>query len=173
MPGMEDPYFAHTLTYVCEHNGDGALGIIVNRPVEVRLGEIFSHMGIKTENPKLCEQPVYFGGPVQQERGFVLHRPVGIWDASLPIADNIAITTSRDILVALASGQGPEEALIAMGYSGWGAGQLEKEMAENTWLAVPADGQLIFNTPPELRWEMAARWFGIDLRLLSPEAGHA
>ncbi|MGD8380126.1 MAG: YqgE/AlgH family protein, partial [Gammaproteobacteria bacterium] len=115
----------------------------------------------------------FAGGPVQQERGFVIHRPIGEWEATLQVDDDIGVTSSRDILVAMAEGRGPEQSLVALGYAGWGAGQLEAEVAENSWLSVPADERILFETPSEKRWEEAARLLGVDLNLLSGDAGHA
>jgi putative transcriptional regulator len=173
MPQLADPNFFHTVTYICEHNGDGALGIVINRPLDVQLGDILAHMGVEVRERSSTTLPVYMGGPVQPERGFVLHHPPGEWEASLRITDDLAITTSRDILTAIADGKGPRQALVALGYAGWGAGQLEEEMAANAWLSGPADAQVLFSTPDELRWQAAASLLGVDLNRLSGEAGHA
>ncbi|NIP71714.1 MAG: YqgE/AlgH family protein [Gammaproteobacteria bacterium] len=173
MPQLADPNFFHTVTYICEHNRDGAMGIVINRPLELTLGEVLDHMGIDAEHRDAIGQTVYMGGPVQQERGFVLHRPASHWDATLAIADDIGVTTSRDILSAIARGEGPNNALVALGYAGWGAGQLEGEIAENAWLSGPADEHILFETPDEQRWEAAAALLGVDLNLLSGDAGHA
>ena len=172
MPQLEDPNFHHTVAYICEHNDEGAMGIVINRPTELHLGEIFEHMGIDAAGAR-SDLPIYTGGPVQQDRGFVIHRPPGRWESSLPITDEIAMTTSKDILTAIAQGDGPRDLLIALGYAGWGAGQLEQEMAENTWLSGPADPSILFELPSERRWEAAAGLLGVDLHLLSGEAGHA
>lgn len=173
MPQLADPNFFHTVTYICEHNRNGAMGIVINRPLELTLGEVLDHMGIDTEDRGAIGQTVYMGGPVQQERGFVLHRPASHWDATLAITDEIGVTTSRDILSAIARGEGPSNALVALGYAGWGAGQLEGEIAENAWLSGPADEHILFETPDEQRWEAAAALLGVDLNLLSGDAGHA
>ena len=173
MPQLADPNFFHTVTYICEHNEEGAMGIVINRPMDLTLGDIMSHMGIEMADGERAALPVYGGGPVQQERGFVIHRPLGHWDSSLHITEQIAVTTSRDILVAVAGAEGPEEVLIALGYAGWGAGQLEAEMAQNAWLSGPADPEILFAMPSERRWEAAAGLLGVDLHLLSAEAGHA
>lgn len=173
MPQLADPNFFHTVTYICEHTEEGALGIIINRPLEVRLGEILDHMEIETRADTLAERTVYMGGPVQQERGFVLHRPATQWDSTLLITDSIGLTTSRDVLAAMARGEGPVESLIALGYAGWGAGQLEQELADNAWLSGPADERILFRTPVEKRWEEAAALLGVDLNLLSGDTGHA
>jgi len=173
MPNLPDPNFFRTVTYLCMHNEDGAMGIVINRPLNVELGEVLKHMEIKAEDPKALQLPIFEGGPVQRERGFVIHQPAGQWDAMLTISDDLGITTSRDILNAIAGGRGPQKVLIALGYAGWAAGQLEQEMAANAWLSVPADNQILFNISPDKRWQAAASRLGIDLTLLSSEAGHA
>ena len=173
MPALEDPNFHHTTTYICEHDKDGALGVVINRPLDIQLGEILLHMDIRTDDIEIASQPVYMGGPVQNDRGFVLHEPIGDWEATLKVTDDIGITSSRDILAAIASGEGPENAIITLGYAGWGAGQLEQELAANTWLSGPADRNIVFNTPSERRWLEAAALIGVDLHLISSEAGHA
>jgi putative transcriptional regulator len=173
MPGLADPNFFHTVTYLYEHNAEGALGIVINRPLNLTLREILQHMDLEPATTAIGDQPIYLGGPVQQERGFVLHRPLGDWEATLQVSEDIGVTSSRDILTAIAAGQGPEQSLIALGYAGWGAGQLEQEMATNTWLSGPADRRIVFDLPHEQRWEAAAAKLGVDLNLLSGEAGHA
>ena len=173
MPALEDPNFHHTTTYICEHDKDGALGVVINRPLDIQLGEILLHMDIRTDDIEIASQPVYMGGPVQNDRGFVLHEPIGDWEATLKVTDDIGITSSRDILAAIAAGEGPENAIITLGYAGWGAGQLEQELAANTWLSGPADRNIVFNTPSERRWLEAAALIGVDLHLISSETGHA
>jgi len=173
MPSLADPNFARTVTYLCEHNDEGALGIVVNRPSEVTLEELLGHMGIDTASLERGDTPVYMGGPVQRERGFVLHPPEGDWDASLRVADGVCVTTSRDILEAVARGAGPSRFLVALGYAGWGPGQLEQEMAENAWLSGPAEPALMFERPCDERWQAAAALLGVDLSLLSSQTGHA
>jgi putative transcriptional regulator len=173
MPGLADPNFYHTVTYLCAHNDEGAMGIIINRPMELQLGEILGQMDITASHPGSREAPVYDGGPVQRERGFVIHRPQGSWDSMLPVGTDIGVTTSRDVLVAMAKGEGPERSLVALGYAGWGAGQLEREIAENAWLSGPADPDILFELPSEQRWEASAALLGVDLNLLSSDAGHA
>ncbi|MGB5305966.1 MAG: YqgE/AlgH family protein [Gammaproteobacteria bacterium] len=173
MPSLSDPNFHHTTTYLCEHNNEGALGIVINRPTETRLADILDHMDIKTDLEAVAMQPVYMGGPVQNDRGFVLHEPVGNWEATLQVTDSIGLTSSRDILEAIAQGSGPEHALISLGYAGWGAGQLEEELAANAWLNGPASSKVVFETPSEQRWTAAAALIGVDLNLLSGDAGHA
>lgn len=149
------------------------MGIVINRPIDnIELGEVLEQMKIETTDPLAQHLPVYDGGPVQRERGFVIHEPLGRWDAMLTIDNSIGVTTSRDILGAIATGRGPRHLLIALGYAGWAAGQLERELADNAWLSTPADKQIIFNTPVEKRWQAAAAKLGVDLHLLSGEAGH-
>lgn len=173
MPALADPNFAQTVAYICEHNPDGALGIVINRPSELTLAELFTHMGFGEVGAAIGKRPVYVGGPVQRERGFVLHSPEGSWDSSLRISDDVTITTSRDILEALAHGEGPGHYLVALGYAGWGTGQLEHEMVQNAWLSGPSDPSIIFEQDGHKRWRAAARLLGVDLTLLSSDTGHA
>ncbi len=173
MPTLADPNFYRTVTYICEHNGNGALGIVINRPLTTRLGEIFDHLEIQTRAPMIAQQTVYLGGPVQPEHGFVVHRPLGDWEATLRITDEIGVSSSRDILASIAEGTGPGSYLIALGYAGWGAGQLEQEMAQNAWLSGPADARILFDLPVAQRWSAAAQILGVDLNLLSTDTGHA
>ena len=173
MPGMTDPNFHKTVTFVCEHSDDGALGIIINRPMDLRLSEIFGQLSLESGDQQTSLQPVFRGGPVQQERGFVLHKPGGEWESTLAVSDGIQVTTSRDILHAMAGGKGPEPALVALGYAGWDAGQLEQEMVENSWLSTPADAAIIFETPCEQRLEAAAALMGVDINSLGNYSGHA
>jgi len=173
MPSLEDGNFSQSVTYICEHDENGALGITINRPSIIGLGEIFSQLKISPASTEISDQIILNGGPVQVDRGFILHRPIGRWDASLKVTDNIAVTTSQDIMQAIANNEGPQDTLIALGYAGWGPGQLEYEMSENTWLSCPATEDIIFNTPIEKRWSAAAMLLGIDLQLLSNQTGHA
>jgi putative transcriptional regulator len=173
MPQLEDPNFYHSVTYICEHNEDGAMGIVVNRPLDVELGDVLSHMDIENLNQDKIHDIIYLGGPVQPERGFVLHEPLGQWDSMLAVTDSLGVTTSRDILTAINEGSGPDRALVALGYAGWGAGQLEQELVDNAWLSVPADSAIIFDTPIDQRWQAAAAKLGIDLNNLSEDVGHA
>jgi putative transcriptional regulator len=177
MPAMQDPNFFRTVTYICEHSEQGALGIVINRPLDMELGALFDQLALQNENPALASQPVLQGGPVHQERGFVLHEPedpeAADFDATLTVGDGILVTTSQDILAAMARGQGPRRALVALGYAGWGAGQLEHELKENAWLSVPATARIIFETPFEARWRESARLLGVDVAMLSSQAGHA
>ncbi|MEW5787013.1 MAG: YqgE/AlgH family protein [Pseudomonadota bacterium] len=173
MPNMVDPNFAGTLTYICDHGDQGALGVVVNRPIELNLESLFSQIGLDLADEQLRGAPVYYGGPVQVERGFVLHRPVGQWGSTLVVNDRVGLTTSKDILEATARHEGPAEILVTLGYAGWGPGQLEDEIKQNAWLTVPADPEVIFALPATERVPAAMRLLGIDLTMLSEEAGHA
>jgi putative transcriptional regulator len=173
MPQLQDPNFSRTVTYVCEHSEQGAMGIVVNRPMQLQLGEMLEQLDIHTTRRDALEMPVYLGGPVQTDRGFVLHSGDARWDSTLTIAPDVSVTTSKDILEAIADGQGPEHTLVALGYAGWAGGQLEDEISANAWLSGPATAEILFNRAPDERWQAAARLLGIDLNLLSAEAGHA
>jgi putative transcriptional regulator len=177
MPAMVDPNFSRTLTYVCEHNEDGAIGIIVNRPMDMNLAGLFDRVSIPLEDEqagtRFGQTPVYFGGPVQTDRGFVLHRPAGQWQSSLNISDRIALTSSRDILQSMGSTGEPSDVLVSLGYAGWTAGQLEWELSQNAWLTVEADVGIIFYVPPEQRLPAAMQLLGVDFANLSEVAGHA
>ena len=173
MPTLEDPYFANSLVYVCEHNENGALGIIVNRPLDLDLAGLFEKIDIKLENTGLAKLPVYFGGPVQLDRGFVLHRPHGQWQSTLVVNSEIGLTSSRDVLSAVGSTGLPSEIIVTLGYSGWDAGQLEAELAQNSWLTVPAKPSILFELPPEERLPAAMQKLGVSFTQLSDVAGHA
>jgi len=174
MPSLMDPNFSRTVTYVCSHDEGGAMGLVINRPTGMALGDVLSQMSIEATDVQARSIPVLQGGPVLQERGFVLHRPGGPWDAVLAVrGSDFAVATSKDILVAIAEGRGPSEVIVALGYAGWAAGQLEREFAENAWLSGPADAGIIFRVPFEQRWEAAARLLGVDLDRMSGQAGHA
>ncbi|MCU0835616.1 MAG: YqgE/AlgH family protein [Chromatiaceae bacterium] len=173
MPGLRDPNFSRTVTYLCEHTEQGAMGIVINRPMEIRLGEVLAQLDIETRDRAVLDSLVYLGGPVQPERGFVLHSGDHSFDSTLAITAEISVTTSRDVLEAIAAGRGPEHHLVALGYAGWGGGQLEEEMGANAWLSGPADQDIIFHMPADARWLAAAQLLGVDLNLLSGEAGHA
>ena len=173
MPGLEDANFYRTVTYICEHNEQGAMGIVINRPLDISLGDILEQMDIPTSSANTSKRAVFAGGPVQTERGFVLHTPDNDWESTLQVTPEISITTSRDILEAIAEDKGPEQSLVALGYAGWGEGQLEEEMSANAWLSGPADSQIIFKLPSEERWQAAAQILGIDMNLMSGDAGHA
>ena len=173
MPNMLDPNFAGSLTYICDHGEQGALGVVVNRPIELNLESLFIQIGLELADEALRGAAVYYGGPVQVERGFVLHRPVGEWGSTLSVNNRVGLTTSKDILEATARQEGPKEILVTLGYSGWGPGQLEDEIKQNAWLTVQADPEVIFTLPPEERVAAAMHLLGIDLSMLSEEAGHA
>jgi len=174
MPSLDDPDFSQSVTLVCEHSAEkGALGIVINKPLPMHLGEVFEQMRLAAVDPAIGTQPVLRGGPVHRDRGFVLHRPGGDWDSSHRISEGIQVTTSRDVLAAMACGDGPRDAFIALGYAGWEAGQLEREMHENAWLSLPVDEQIVFATPFEDRWHAVWRQLGIDVGRVSHVAGHA
>ncbi len=173
MPGMQDPNFSSTVTLICEHNADGALGIIINRPLGLDLGGLFEQLDLGNADSAILARPVLDGGPVAKERGFVLHQPGDRFESSVAVSPEVQLTLSRDVLDAMAAGRGPSKSLVALGYAGWEAGQLEAEMLENTWLSVPASPELIFDVPFEERWQSAAQALGIDISRLSPDAGHA
>lgn len=173
MPAMTDPYFAKSLTFICEHNEQGALGVVVNRPIDMTLQTLFDQVGIALDNREIADSPLYFGGPVQTDRGFVLHQPAGTWSSTLVVDGDIGLTTSRDILEAIGSGSGPSRFIVALGYAGWAPGQLEHELAQNAWLSVDAAAAVIFDLPWETRVNAAMARLGVDLASLSEQAGHA
>lgn len=178
MPAMQDPFFSKTVTFICTHNEDGAMGVVLNRPMQITLDHLFNQINIDCEHPAIGEIPVFFGGPVQTERGFVLHTPNIEYNATLQINPSIALTTSKDILELTAQDAGPEKIFISLGYAGWSAGQLEDEMSKNAWLSVnvtqtKALYDLIFNLPYDEKFPMAMRLMGVDFATLSDVAGHA
>ena len=173
MPSLTDSMFAHSVTYVCEHSDQGAMGIVINQPMGIPLREILDHLHV--ENPSAhLDDPVMAGGPVQTDRGFVLHRSSDLrWESTIVITDEISLTTSRDILDSMAHADGPTDSLVALGYAGWSAGQLEDEIAANAWLTLPADSAIIFSVPIEQRLNAAAAKLGVNMALISSSAGHA
>ena len=173
VPGMADPNFARGMALVCQHDADGAMGIVLNRPSEYTLGEEFRQMRISSGDARLCERTVLAGGPVHPERGFVVHDGPGHWDSSMQVAEDLFVTTSRDVLEAMARGEGPARAAVALGCAGWGAGQLEFELGENSWLTAPADAGLLFELPLAERWQAAAGRIGVDMARMPDYAGHA
>lgn len=181
MPGMADGTFAGSVVYLCEHTEKGALGLVINKPIDIKLKNLFEKVELTLDRQDLADAPVYFGGPVQTERGFVLHEPLGAtgdgegthYNSTLQIPGGLEMTTSKDVLEAMAHGAGPKKVLVTLGYSGWGAGQLEDEIGRNGWLTVNAEPGIIFDTPVEQRYERALSLLGIDPRMLSQEAGHA
>lgn len=172
MPNLTDPIFSHTVTYMCQHNEEGALGIVINRLANMKLGEIFKQMAIPVTSQLAADMPVFTGGPVQQQRGFVLHTNDRKWDMTMAVSESISLTTSRDVIEAIAADEGPEQYLVALGYAGWSEGQLEKEMLDNTWLNTPFGKQVLFDTSINLRWSAAAGQIGIDINQLTAPAGH-
>jgi putative transcriptional regulator len=176
MPGMTDENFAGSVVYLCEHTANGALGLVINKPTDITLGNLFEKVELPLDRADLARLPVFFGGPVQTERGFVLHDPQGEsggYTSTLAIPGGLEMTTSRDVLEALSNGGGPHRVFVTLGYSGWGAGQLEEEIGRNGWLTAQADPAIIFDTPVEQRYERALSSLGFDPRMLSQEAGHA
>ena len=173
LPALADPNFARSVTLICQHDAQGAMGIVVNRSSEYTLGDVLEQMRIEGADADLRARAVLAGGPVHPERGFVLHDGDGGWDSSMEIAEGLYVTTSRDILEAMARGQGPAQSAVALGCAGWGAGQLEFELGENSWLTVPADAQLLFHTPLDERWQAAAGRIGVDMSRMADYSGHA
>jgi putative transcriptional regulator len=173
MPGMQDPNFSTTVTLICEHNNEGALGIVINRPLTLKLGGLFEQLDLRNPDPARLDDPVLLGGPVGPERGFVLHDGRQKFENSIAVSSEINLTLSRDVLDAMAAGEGPERSLVALGYAGWEPGQLENEMLANSWLSVPATTDIVFDTPFAERWMQAAQTIGIDISKIAPDAGHA
>ncbi|MBL0730179.1 YqgE/AlgH family protein [Piscinibacter sp. HJYY11] len=180
MPGMADETFAGAVVYMCEHTDKGALGLVINKPIDIKLKNLFEKVELTLDRADLANEPVYFGGPVQTERGFVLHERLGgdgedggHYNSSLQIPGGLEMTTSKDVLEALSHGAGPKKILVTLGYSGWSAGQLEEEIGRNGWITVSAEPGIIFDTPVEQRYDKALSLLGIDPRMLSQEAGHA
>jgi putative transcriptional regulator len=173
MPAMADPRFANTLAYICEHNPEGAVAIVVNKPIDMTLSGLFERIDIPLANQRLSNARVLLGGPMQADRGFVLHRPLGNWQSTLAVNDDLGLTTSKDVLEAASRGEGPDDFLVSLGYAGWGAGQLEQELAANAWLTVEADPDVIFEVPAERRLPAAMQLLGIDFSRLSEDVGHA
>ena len=177
MPSMVDDNFSGTVVYLCEHNDKGALGLVINRPTDIKLKNLFERVELSLDRDDLAARHVFMGGPVQTERGFVLHEGLGDgcahYSSTLKIVGGLEMTTSRDVLEALSNGAGPSRVFVSLGYSGWGAGQLEEEISRNGWLSVGADPELIFSTPVEQRYDKALSLLGIDRHFLMGEAGHA
>lgn len=172
MPALDDENFSHTVTLLCEHNDKGALGLVINRPTDLALRDMLEHMELQHGGLK-GNPTVHWGGPVQPERGFVVHGPPGGWESSLKLGDELYITTSRDVLLAIGQGRGPTQFFVALGYAGWGAGQLEGELLHNSWLNTPADRGILFELPAQERWEAATRLLGVNVSQLTGQAGHA
>lgn len=172
MPSLEDDNFNHSVTLMCEHTEQGALGLVINRPLTLHLGEMLDQMGVSRTQLK-GDPIVYWGGPVSPERGFVVHSTPGGWDSTLAITDDLYVTTSRDILAAIGDGGGPRQYFVALGYAGWSAGQLDDELLRNSWLNTPVDRSILFHTPANERWRAATRLLGVDISHLASIAGHA
>jgi putative transcriptional regulator len=173
MPSLADGNFAQSVTLICEHSDKGALGIVLNKPLDMKLGDVLTQMKLDTTQAATAAQPVLRGGPVHTDRGFVLHRPGGEWDSTHKISDFIQVTTSRDVLAAMARGEGPRDAFVALGYAGWEPGQLEREILDNSWLSVPMNEHLVFEVPFEQRWQAAWQLLGVHSSRVSLVAGHA
>jgi len=182
MPGLQDALFSRSVVFLCEHSSRGALGLVINKPCEISLKGLFDKVELPLQRPDLAEVPVFYGGPVQTERGFVLHEATfaqadqpaePVYSSTMVIPGGLEMTTSRDVLEAIATGSGPRKILVSLGYSAWGEGQLEQELIENSWLTVEADARLIFDTPVEQRYEQALQLLGLQAWMLAPDAGHA
>ena len=175
MPGLADPLFEKSVSFICQHNKHGAMGLTINRPTDIAFVELLAQLNIPIEDKSISSIPVYLGGPVATGHGFILHtnETDDHWEQTLTINEHISLSSSKDILTAIAKGEGPADYLIILGYSGWVKGQIEKEIQENSWLNVPADNDIIFHTPYSQRWENAALKIGIDINLISSDIGHA
>lgn len=173
LPALDDPHFARSVALICQHDGDGAMGVVVNRASEYTLGEVLQQMNLETTDEALRNRVVLYGGPVHPERGFVLHDGGEAWESTMQIGAGLYLTTSRDILEAMARGAGPAHAVVALGCAGWGAGQLEFELGENSWLTAPADGELLFDLPLDQRWQAAGGRIGVDMTRMTDYSGHA
>ncbi|NGN98115.1 YqgE/AlgH family protein [Grimontia sp. SpTr1] len=177
MPSMADERFQHSVVYMCEHNEDGAMGLVINQPINISIAKMLDQIEVEREqdvtHPVSLDQPVLFGGPVSEDRGFVLHKNLKLYGSSIQLSDELTVTTSKDILSILGTTEEPEQFIVALGYAGWDAGQLEQELAENSWLTIEADPKVIFDTPINERWEKALKQMGIDALNLSADVGHA
>ena len=177
MPNLEDPEFFHTVSYICNHDENGAMGVTLNRQLDVGLGDLLDHLEMPTDDPEIASIPVFAGGPVQADRGFVLHKTQKTsdteWDVSMTVSDSISLTMSQDIIEAIALNEGPQQFVIMLGYAGWSEGQLEQELLSNAWLSGQANEEVIFDTPVEQKWDKAAKLLGVELGLLSTDIGHA
>ncbi len=173
MPTLLDPEFQQTVTYICAHSNEGTMGIVINRPMKIGLGEILSQMELPTIDPEIEQIQIFQGGPVQQDRGIIIHEPPTEWDSTINVTDNLGVATSRDILEAISKGAGPKKSLVALGYASWGAGQIEQELVDNSWLTIQADESILFDTPPAKRWKKATELLGFDLYQISRDIGHA
>ena len=177
MPSLNDPNFEQSVSYICEHNAEGAMGIMINRPLDLTFADLCKQLGIEITDMDTALYPIFHGGPVETEQGFILHSPIGEWESTLTVTKDIGLTMSQDILQAIAEGydadnKPPEKFIITLGYAGWSEDQIENEIAENVWLNVPASDDILFNTPIEQRWTAAAASLGINLQQLSTDIGH-
>jgi putative transcriptional regulator len=173
MPSLTDPNFERSVIYICEHHPDGTVGLIINRPMRYPLGLVFEQMQIEPIRVEKNQMPLLFGGPIQPERGFVIHRPSGGWHSSLALPNDVTVTTSNDIIRAIAADKGPKDVLVALGYTGWGAKQLEQEVIDNVWLVCPYTPELLYEVPFAARWEYAGLTIGVNMNQISSDAGHA
>lgn len=173
MPSLVDTFFYRTVIYICEHDDQGAMGIIINRPTQITLTELLSHFEISNSSKTSNNTPVFFGGPVEKNQGMVLHNSNTAWKNTIQLAEQLFLTSSSDILNVMGTEEAPEHSMVALGYSSWAAGQLEQEIAENSWLTVAADNDILFNTPADKQWHAAAKLLGIDINLMPNTTGHA
>jgi putative transcriptional regulator len=173
MPSLDDPNFKHSVVYICEHHVEGTVGLIINRPMEFPLGFVFDQLHIEPSSDEQINMPLLFGGPIQPERGFVLHRPFGTWQSSLSLKDDVTVTTSNDIIRAIADNEGPKDVLITLGYAMWSESQLEQEMLDNVWLVCPASPEILYDVPFEDRWMQAGASIGVDMLQIASSSGHA
>lgn len=173
MPSLTDPNFEHAVIYICEHHVQGTVGLIINRPMQYPLSLVFEQMQIEPSKIENNQKPLLFGGPIQPERGFVIHRPIGGWRSSLSLRDDVTVTTSNDIIRAIAENKGPKDVLVTLGYSGWGENQLEEEVLKNTWLVCPFASELLYEVPFSERWEYAGSLIGVKMNQLTSIVGHA
>lgn len=174
MPSLDESYFGRTIIYLCEHDDDGAMGLVINKPTELSIAKVLSELNlVDEEDEQLNGQHVMSGGPVQTDRGFILHNDNKQWSSSLKLDEQITVTTSKDILAKLNTEQGPQKFIMTLGYAGWSPGQLEQELADNTWLTLEADPELLFNTPVDKCWDKALEKLGVSIDQLSSMSGHA
>lgn len=174
MPSLDESYFGRTIIYLCEHDDDGAMGLVINKPTELSIAKVLAELNlVEEDDEQLNEQHVMSGGPVQTDRGFILHNDDKLWSSSLKLSDKITVTTSKDILAQLNTEQGPQKFIMTLGYAGWSPGQLEQELADNTWLTLEADPELLFNTPVDKCWDKALEKLGVSIDQLSSMSGHA
>ncbi|SEQ75117.1 putative transcriptional regulator [Solimonas aquatica] len=175
MPSLQDEHFRQSVSLMCEHGDEGAIGLVINKPTELKLSEMLEQLGLEHEalDAQAAEASVFWGGPVQPERGFVVHRGPGGWESTLALSDDLYITTSNDVLRAIGRGEGPREFMVMLGYAGWDAGQLESEILHNAWLNAQISEQILFELPARDRWQAATRLLGVDVTQLAGDAGHA